>query len=73
MMQVSALRYNAMKEIEKLSNEENKDLDANQNTGPLNKEDHDHIDRIMPLSNLTNDDTENQCVSVLPLELLPVF
>nr|GEY55900.1 protein PIN-LIKES 7-like [Tanacetum cinerariifolium] len=62
MMQVSALRYNAMKKIEKLSNEENKDLDANQNTGPLNKEDHDHIDRIVPLSNLTNDDTENQCI-----------
>ncbi|GJW51806.1 PIN-LIKES 7-like protein [Tanacetum coccineum] len=72
MMQVSALRYNAMKKIEKLSNEENKDLDANQNTGPLNKEDHDHIDRIVPLSNLTNDDTENQCVSVLPLQLLHI-
>ncbi|KAI7748536.1 hypothetical protein M8C21_024104 [Ambrosia artemisiifolia] len=60
MIQRSALRYNALKETGKLSNEANKDLAANQNTRLLNKEYHDHIDRIMPLPNSTNDDTENQ-------------
>ncbi|MFS8006727.1 hypothetical protein Hanom_Chr14g01252571 [Helianthus anomalus] len=59
MIQGSALKYNAMKEIRKLSNEANTDLDANQNTRLLNKEYHDHVDRIMPSSNFSNDDTEN--------------
>ncbi|KAJ0445551.1 putative membrane transport protein [Helianthus annuus] len=64
MIQGSALKYNAMKEIGKLSNEANTDLDANQNTRLLNKEYHDHVDRIiMPSSNFSNDDTENQCGS----------
>ncbi|KAI7755746.1 hypothetical protein M8C21_032753, partial [Ambrosia artemisiifolia] len=62
MIQGSALRYNALKETGKLSNEANKDLAANQNTRLLNKEYHDHIDQIMPLPNSTNDDTENQCI-----------
>ncbi|KAJ0683598.1 putative membrane transport protein [Helianthus annuus] len=63
MIQGSALKYNAMKEIGKLSNDANTDLDANQNTRLLNKEYHDHVDRIiMPSSNFSNDDTENQCI-----------
>ncbi|KAD7477330.1 hypothetical protein E3N88_00466 [Mikania micrantha] len=62
MIQRSALKHNAMKETEKLPNEANNNLDANQNTHLLNKQHHGHIDRIMPSPNLTNDDTENQCI-----------
>lgn len=60
MVQGSAFKYNAIKETE-------------ENTHLLNREDHDHIDTIMPSSNSTNDDTENQCVSVLHLELLHIY
>ncbi|KAK1439251.1 hypothetical protein QVD17_05067 [Tagetes erecta] len=63
MIQGSALRYNAMKEVGILSNEANNDLDANKETCLLNKEYHDHTDKIMPSPNLTNDDTENQCIA----------
>ncbi|KAL8200333.1 hypothetical protein R6Q57_011672 [Mikania cordata] len=62
MIQRSALKHNAMKETGKLPNEANNNLDANQNTHLLNNQYHDHIDRIMPSANLTNDDAENQCI-----------
>ncbi|KAJ9564634.1 hypothetical protein OSB04_000600 [Centaurea solstitialis] len=63
LIQGSALRFNSMKETEKLLNEANKDLDANQNTRLLSREDHDNIDRIIPSSNLTSNDTENQRIA----------
>ncbi|XP_052625292.1 protein PIN-LIKES 7 isoform X2 [Lactuca sativa] len=56
MIQASALKYNSKKEIDKFSN------DSDQNTHLLNKQDDDHIDRIMPSSSLTSQDTENQCI-----------
>ncbi|XP_052625291.1 protein PIN-LIKES 7 isoform X1 [Lactuca sativa] len=63
MIQASALKYNSKKEIDKFSN------DSDQNTHLLNKQDDDHIDRIMPSSSLTSQDTENQCVSFITLYL----
>ncbi|XP_024975552.1 protein PIN-LIKES 7-like [Cynara cardunculus var. scolymus] len=60
MVQGSALRFNAMKETEKLLNVASNDLDTNQNTRLLSREDPDHIDGITPSSNLTSSDTENQ-------------
>ncbi|KAL7610042.1 hypothetical protein Lser_V15G12188 [Lactuca serriola] len=55
MMQASALKYNTIKETEELSNH------ANQNTHILDTN-NDHIDQIMPSSNLTSQDIENQCI-----------
>nr|XP_043608567.1 protein PIN-LIKES 7-like isoform X3 [Erigeron canadensis]XP_043608569.1 protein PIN-LIKES 7-like isoform X3 [Erigeron canadensis] len=60
MIQGSAMKYIASKNNEELSNDANNDLDANQNSHLLSREDHDNIDRIMPSSNMTSDDTENQ-------------
>ncbi|XP_076945137.1 protein PIN-LIKES 7-like [Bidens hawaiensis] len=62
MIQGSALRYNATKDIMKLPNEANKHLDENQNTRLLNNEYYDQTDTIIPSSNLISDDTENQCI-----------
>ncbi|CAH1413737.1 unnamed protein product [Lactuca virosa] len=56
MIQASALKYNAIKEIDKFSNY------SDQNTHLLNKQDDDHINTIMPSSSLTSQDTENQCI-----------
>ncbi|KAI3768305.1 hypothetical protein L2E82_18873 [Cichorium intybus] len=62
MIQASALKYNALKVTDKLSHDANKDLNANENTHLLNKEDDVHINTIMPSTSLTSQDTENQCI-----------
>lgn len=65
MIQASTLKYNAMKVTDKLSHDANKDLNANENSHLLNKEDDVHINTIMPSSSLTSQDTENQCIGTV--------
>lgn len=56
----SSVKYNAMKEAENLAKEPNKDLDANETSRLLNKEDLEQSGVVVSVSDATSIDPENQ-------------